>query len=110
MSSEYVQVATATETREQAADLARGVVQAKLAASAQIIGPVGSVFWHQGEFGVSEEFKLVFHARADRYPEIEEHLIGHHPWKNPEVVATPIVRGSADYLRWIANTTESAPA
>ncbi|KOX15257.1 divalent-cation tolerance protein CutA [Nocardiopsis sp. NRRL B-16309] len=105
MSSDYVQVSTATETHDQAVELAKGVVEAKLAAGAQVIGPVGSVFWHLGEFGVGEEFKLVFYARADRYPDIETHLIGHHPWKNPEVVATPIVQGSQDYLRWVGSTT-----
>lgn len=105
MSSEYVQVSTATETRDQAVTLAKGVVEAKLAAGAQIIGPVGSVFWHLGEFGVGEEFKLVFYARADRYPQIQAHLIEHHPWTNPEVVATAIVEGSPDYLRWIGSTT-----
>ncbi|MES0835937.1 MULTISPECIES: divalent-cation tolerance protein CutA [Nocardiopsidaceae] len=106
----YVQVSTATETREQAVDLAKSLVTAKLAAGAQIVGPVTSVFWHLGEFGAGQEWQLLLKARADRYPQIEAHLVEHHPWTNPEVVATAIVAGSPDYLRWIGTTTEPDPA
>ncbi|MFC9085504.1 divalent-cation tolerance protein CutA [Nocardiopsis dassonvillei] len=103
--TDYLQVSTATETREQAVELAKSLVAAKLAAGAQIVGPVTSVFWHLGEFGTGEEWQLLLKARADRYPQIQAHLIGHHPWTNPEVVATAIVEGSPDYLRWVGTTT-----
>jgi periplasmic divalent cation tolerance protein len=103
--TDYLQVSTATETREQAVELAKSLVAAKLAAGAQIVGPVTSVFWHLGEFGTGQEWQLVLKARADRYPQIQAHLIEHHPWTNPEVVATAIVEGSPDYLRWIGTTT-----
>jgi periplasmic divalent cation tolerance protein len=103
--AEYLQVSTATETREQAVELAKSIVAAKLAAGAQIVGPVTSVFWHLGEFGTGEEWQLLLKARADRYPEIEAHLIEHHQWNNPEVVATAIQNGSADYLQWVGDTT-----
>jgi periplasmic divalent cation tolerance protein len=103
--TDYLQVSTATETREQAVELAKTAVEAKLAAGAQIVGPVTSVFWHLGEFGTGEEWQLLLKARADRYPQIQAHLIEHHPWTNPEVVATAIVEGSPDYLRWIGTTT-----
>jgi periplasmic divalent cation tolerance protein len=103
--SDYVQVSTATETHEQAVELAKSLVTAKLAAGAQIVGPVTSVFWHLGEFGTGQEWQLLLKARADRYPRIEAHLVEYHPWTNPEVVATAIVAGSPAYLRWIATTT-----
>lgn len=48
-----------TENREAAVKLAQSVVSARLAVGAQIVGPVGSVFWHQGEFGSGEEWQLV---------------------------------------------------
>ncbi|MDE3721791.1 divalent-cation tolerance protein CutA [Nocardiopsis sp. N85] len=103
--AQYLQVSTATETREQAVELAKSVVEARLTAGAQIIGPVTSVFWHLGEFGTGEEWQLLLKIRADRYPEVESHLLEHHPWKNPEIAATEIVQGSAGYLAWISDTT-----
>ncbi|MDW6063163.1 divalent-cation tolerance protein CutA [Streptomyces sp. FXJ1.4098] len=108
--TEFLQVATATETREEAETLAASVVTARLAASAQIVGPVLSVFWHQGEFGTGEEWQLLFKTRADRYAGLEAHLLRHHPWKNPEVSAVPIVAGSDAYLRWVEKTTEPGSA
>ncbi|MCT2592841.1 divalent-cation tolerance protein CutA [Streptomyces sp. N2-109] len=103
--AEYVQVATATEYRDEAVKLAQSVVAARLAAGAQIVGPVASVFWHDGEFGTGEEWQLVLKTRADRYAELEAHLMEHHPWKSPEVSAVPLT-GSAGYLRWIDRTTQ----
>ena len=83
---------------------------ARLAAGAQIVGPVVSVFWHQGEFGTRDEWQLVFKTRADRYADLEAHLLEHHPWKNPEVSAVPIVAGADAYLRWVERTTDPDPA
>nr|WP_245238134.1 divalent cation tolerance protein CutA [Streptomyces roseochromogenus] len=40
-------------------------------------------------------------GHADRYAELEGHRLEHHPWKNPELVAVPIVAGSDAYLRWV---------
>ncbi|WP_030901429.1 divalent-cation tolerance protein CutA [Streptomyces sp. NRRL F-5126] len=104
--TDFVQVSTATETREQAVELAQSVVRDRLAAGAQIIGPVTSVFWHLGEFGTGEEWQLLLKTRADRYPALEAHLIDHHPWDNPEVAAVPIVAGAERCLSWLKENTE----
>ncbi|MFE4914493.1 divalent-cation tolerance protein CutA [Streptomyces sp. NPDC056652] len=103
---DVLQVSTATENREEAERLARSVVEGRLAAGAQIVGPVISTFWHQGEFGTAEEWQLLFKTRADRYADLEAHLLRHHPWKNPEISAVPIVAGSDAYLRWVEKTTD----
>ena len=106
--TDFVQVSTATETREQAVELARSVVRGRLAAGAQIIGPVTSVFWHDGEFGTGEEWQLLLKTQQSRYAELEAHLLKHHPWRNPENAAVPIVAGSEACLRWLA--ANSTPA
>lgn len=85
--TDFVQVSTATETRDQAVQLAQIVVRERLAAGAQIVGPVTSVFWHLGEFGTGEEWQLLLKTTKDRYPAPEAHLLAHHPWDNPEVSA-----------------------
>ncbi|GAA1884766.1 divalent-cation tolerance protein CutA [Streptantibioticus ferralitis] len=103
--TEFVQVATATESRDEAEKLARSVVSARLAAGAQIIGPVISAFWHEGEFGTGREWQLLLKTRADRYADLEAHLLQHHPWTNPEISAVPIVAGSDACLRWVERTT-----
>ncbi|WP_323138531.1 divalent cation tolerance protein CutA [Streptomyces sp. NBC_01571] len=54
----YVQVSTATATRDDAVESAQGAVKERLAAGSQIAGPVLSVHWHLGEFGEGEEWRL----------------------------------------------------
>ncbi|MFD8806038.1 divalent-cation tolerance protein CutA [Streptomyces sp. NPDC059597] len=103
--ADYVQVSTATETRDQAAKLAESAVRSRLAAGAQIVGPVTSAFWHLDEFGTGEEYRLLLTTTATRYPELEAHLLEHHPWQNPELYAVPIVAGAPACLKWIERST-----
>lgn len=102
--TDFLQVSTATETRQQAVELAQSVVKERLAAGAQIIGPVTSVFWHLGEFGQGEEWQLLLKTSVERYPDLERHLVEHHPWDNPEVAAVPLAAGAERCLRWIADS------
>lgn len=105
--TDYLQVCTATETKEQAVELGRTVVRDRLAAGAQVIGPVTSVFWHHGEFGTGEEWQLLMTTTVDRYPELERHLVANHPWDNPQCIATPIVAAAEPCLQWVrASTTD----
>lgn len=103
--TDLVQVSTATESRAAAEELARSAVQKRLAAGAQITGPVLSVFWHLGEFGTGEEWRLVLTTRMDRYSALEAHLLEQHPWENPEIAAVPVLTGSDAYVRWVKAST-----
>lgn len=100
----FLLVATATETRDAAVLLAEHAVRARLAGNAQVIGPVISVFWHLDEQGTAEEWQLLLYTTADRYAELERELLERHPWENPQVTATPIVAGSEACLDWLAKS------
>lgn len=102
----FVQVSTAAESREVAFRLARSAVGARLAAGAQVVGPVGSVFWHLGELGESEEWQVLFKTTADRFARLRDHLIAEHPWSNPEVTATALVDGTPEYFAWLRRTVD----
>jgi periplasmic divalent cation tolerance protein len=105
--SGYLQVSTATATREEAVQLAGSAVGAGLAAGARVLGPVVSVFWHDGQYGEGEEWQVLLQTTERRYDELEAHLLDIHSWSNPEVSALPITAGSAGYLDWIDRTTKS---
>jgi periplasmic divalent cation tolerance protein len=104
--SGYLQVSTATATRDEAMKLAASAVGAGLAAGAQVVGPVVSVFWHEGEYGEGEEWQVLWKTTEGRYAELEAHLMENHSWSNPEVSAVPITAGSAGYLDWLDRTTK----
>jgi periplasmic divalent cation tolerance protein len=102
--TDYLEVSTATASKEEAVEIARIAVTSRLAAGAQIIGPVTSVFWHLGEFGSGEEWRLVLRTHVDRFEQLRAAIVENHPWQNPEVTAVSIAAGSDEYLDWIRET------
>lgn len=102
--TDYLQVSTVADSRDTAAKLARAAVAAKLAAGAQVYGPVASFFWHKDESGEDEEWQVTLKTTADRYPELEALLLAEHSWENPEITAIPLVAGTAAYFAWLERT------
>ncbi|HEY9370002.1 divalent-cation tolerance protein CutA [Streptomyces sp.] len=98
-------VLTTTDSAEKAGALARGAVEARLAACAQVSGPVTSVYHWKQAVETSEEWQVLLKTTASCYEALEAHLLAAHDYETPEIVATPVVRGSAAYLEWIAAET-----
>jgi periplasmic divalent cation tolerance protein len=103
--TQLLEVSTATATREAALRLAESAIRAGLAAGGQVAGPVTSFFWHKGEFGQGEEWKVSFKTTEARYADLEAHLIANHEWENPEVTAVPVARASTSYSAWVERVT-----
>ncbi|MEU3768830.1 divalent cation tolerance protein CutA [Amycolatopsis keratiniphila] len=101
----HLVVTTATPDRESGEKLAGAAVAARLAGTAQVVGPITSFFWHLGDSGRGEEFNVTFKTTDARYAELEAYIIANHPWDKPEVTAVELVRGSADYLAWAEEST-----
>jgi periplasmic divalent cation tolerance protein len=108
MAQSYVQVTTTTDARAEAAGLARSAVAGRLAACAQLVGPIASSYWWDGEIESAEEWMVVFKTTADRFDELATLISDLHSYDVPEIIATPVVAGSMDYLAWIAEQTEPA--
>ncbi|WP_460037913.1 divalent-cation tolerance protein CutA [Streptomyces cavourensis] len=104
----WLTVLTTTDSEEKAHELAQGAVEARLAACAQISAPVTSVYRWQNAIESSEERQVLFKTAGERYEELEAYLLAAHDYENPEVIAVPVIRGSARYLGWV--TAETAPA
>ena len=98
---------TTTETREEAARLARSAVEKRLAACAQVGGPISSTYWWKEAVETATEWQCVFKTTADRLEALRALLESEHSYETPEIVATPIVAGSSDYLAWIERETAS---
>lgn len=101
----YLQVQTTTDSRAEAMDLARAAVQARLAACAQVAGPVASTYWWDDGLERAEEWMLILKLPADRYQELAEFLTDRHSYDEPEIIAMPIVAGSPAYLGWLEEET-----
>lgn len=99
--SEYIQVVTTTEHREDAEAIARTLVEERLAACVQIVGPVTSIYRWQGKVNTTEEWQCWAKSRRDLYDRIEETIRRLHPYQVPEILAVAVLAGSADYLAWL---------
>ena len=105
MAAGFLQVMTTTETREQAADLARGLVEARLAACVQVVGPITSTYRWKGAVEVTEEWLCLIKTTAERFEALAAHIKAHHPYEVPEITAAPLTQGSTDYLAWVSAET-----
>jgi periplasmic divalent cation tolerance protein len=97
----YLQVLTTAGSEEEAAAIAAALVERRLAACVQTTGPVKSIYRWRGAIENAEEWHCLAKTTASRLDAIEAAIRELHSYDEPEIVATPIVAGSAGYLRWI---------
>ena len=98
---ETIQVTTTTATKADAQAIATAVVSKRLAACAQVIGPITSTYWWQDKIETAEEWLCVMKSRQDLYDALEQAIRQVHPYDVPEILAIPVVQGGQDYLEWM---------
>jgi periplasmic divalent cation tolerance protein len=101
----FLQVQTTTDSRAEAVELAHAAVEARLAACAQVAGPIASAYWWEDGVERAEEWLIMLKLPADRYDDLAEFLAERHSYDEPEIIATPIVAGSPSYLDWLEEET-----
>lgn len=104
----FIQVLTTTATREDAAAIASTLVEKRLAACVQIVGPVTSTYRWQGQVETAQEWQCLIKSRQDLFGEVERAIRAVHPYETPEIIATAILEGSEDYLRWLNDELSTA--
>lgn len=105
--SEYIQVFTTVENRDDADQIAKTLVEKRLAACIQIIGPLTSYFQWEGKLESSQEYLCLIKSREDIYPKLEEAIKRLHPYEVPEILAIPVIKGSKEYLNWLDQELKS---
>lgn len=108
--SDYVQVLTTTDSEERALDLAAGITDARLAACAQVVGPIRSLYWWDGKVQNEQEWQLLIKTTAEIVPALKKFIKENHSYDVPEIIATPIVEGNEEYLDWITEQTRRTDA
>ena len=99
--TEYIQIYTTTENKDDAGMIAETVVKKRLVACAQVVGPITSTYWWEGKIEESKEWLCIMKSRKDLYDRLEEAILDVHSYDVPEIVAVPIVSGSQSYLQWL---------
>lgn len=101
-------MSTTIDSAARAQKIADHLVEHRLAACVQVTSPITSTYrWHD-KVERSQEVMCLIKTRRESVEGVEAAIRSLHPYDNPEIIALPIVAGSAEYLAWIESET-SAP-
>ena len=90
---------------EVGADIAKAVVERRLAACVQVLGPMTSTFRWKGEVETADEWLALLKTTRRRLDSLVAQLTELHPYEVPEVIVTPVTAGNPEYLQWVRDET-----
>ena len=96
------------ESRDEALRLAKALVSERLAACANVIDHMQSVYWWEGALQEDGEAVLILKTRRALVEPLTKRIRDLHNYDCPCVAALPIEGGNPDYLSWIMNETSNA--
>jgi periplasmic divalent cation tolerance protein len=103
--AQIVQVQVAHDDRDALQALLGRAVERRLAACGQLLGPMTSIFRWEGEVQEAQEWLGLLKTSAARLDELVELLRDGHGYDLPEIIATPVSAGLADYMSWVTTET-----
>lgn len=102
---EFVMLTTTVDDRQKAGGICRQLVERRLVACGQVVGPIESSYWWDGKVESSEEWLCLLKTQRSRYDDAEAAIRELHPYDTPQILAFPVVAGCRDYLDWLRNET-----
>lgn len=94
-----------TASEDEAARIARILVEKRLAACVNSVNEVRSLYWWQGKIDSAHETLLIVKSRLSLLSALTEAVKEIHSYSVPEVIALPVVGGNPDYLEWLEKET-----
>jgi len=99
--TDCLQIVTTTASKDDADRIARALVEQRLAACVQVVGPISSTYHWQGQLEMSQEWLCVIKTRQSHYRAIEDAIRRMHSYEVPEILAFNVAAGSQNYLDWL---------
>ncbi len=90
---------------EVARELAKTVLEKRLAACANLLSGLEFHYWWEGKLCCDNEVLLILKTNAENLPRLEAHVLEAHPYDTPEFVSWVIDSGSKKYLDWVSSNT-----
>ena len=107
--AECVQVSTTLPDEATAQQFGRRLVEERLAACAQIAGPISSTYWWEGQVQEASEWSCHLKTTSAVSAELSRRIRALHPYEVPEIIVLAIKEGDASYLKWIGDTVRPSP-
>lgn len=104
---DYIEVHSTTKSPEEAERICAAVVEARLAAAAQVTAPIRSTYRWKGKVERTQEYFLMMKTTTDKFEALAKVIRENHSYDVPNIIAVPIVKGTEDYLRWISSETRA---
>ena len=105
MEANQVVVFITVGSEENARKIVNQLLTERKAACINIVPEVESHFWWHGNIESANEYLLIVKTRATLLDEVEKIVKKIHPYTVPEIIALPIIGGSADFLNWVDKET-----
>jgi periplasmic divalent cation tolerance protein len=99
--TDKIVVLTTCDSEQQAAELARALVEQRVAACVNILPGARSIYRWKDEIEETAEWLLVIKSRRDLFPALRAAVEKLHTYEVPELIAMPLVEGSEPYLAWL---------
>lgn len=102
---EYIVVLITVSKEEEAAKIARALIDSRLAGCVNIVKNIRSIYHWQGKIEDEAEVLMIAKTTRDLFAPLSQKVKELHSYSVPEIIALPVVDGSNDYLNWLKETT-----
>lgn len=104
--SEIVTIFITAGSKEEGERIAKSLVEERLAACANVVFPMRSIYRWKGEICDEEEALLIIKSTKARLQDLIRRVQNLHSYETPEIIALPVIQGSEEYLKWVQEETE----
>lgn len=102
--TDKVVVLVTCSSAEEAGKIATAIVEQRLAACANIVSGIRSIYRWEGKVQDDQETLVIIKTTRERFAAVRDAIQKLHSYSVPEIIALPIVEGSEKYLNWIQDS------
>jgi periplasmic divalent cation tolerance protein len=106
--AEYIQVLTTVGSEEEAERIGLLLLEQRLVACVQTVGPIVSRYHWGGKLEQAREWQCLAKTEARLFEQIESAIRAAHSYEEPEILAIPVLTGSRGYLQWVSANVADA--
>jgi periplasmic divalent cation tolerance protein len=105
LAGQILVVLVTTENQREAAKIGEGMVNARLAACANIVPEIQSIYRWKGKVVKAQEVLLILKTTKSRYRALEKAIKAMHTYEIPEIIALSVKHGLDRYIGWVYDET-----
>ncbi|MGC8491317.1 MAG: divalent-cation tolerance protein CutA [Syntrophobacteraceae bacterium] len=94
-------------SEEEAAKIGQTLVNERLAACANLVPGIRSIYRWKGKICDEREFLIIIKTRTSKFEALQKRVQELHSYEVPEIISFPVSRGLPQYLAWVLEETEA---